>query len=220
MLKRIPFGNTGLTVTKTSMGCLPVQRCDKEYGAKLIRAAYDGGIRFFDTANAYTDSEEKIGLALADVREQIVISTKSAARDKAGVLAHIENSLRMMKTDYIDIYQFHNPKVCPLPNDGSGLYEAMEEAKRQGMIRHIGITTHRIDIAEEIIRCGYYETLQYPFSYLSSDREQALPEKCKQAGMGMIAMKGLKGLITTAGMCLWEKSYLENILPYNMVLHH
>ena len=104
-MKTLTLGKTGLVVTKTAMGCLPVQRCDKDYAVKLLQAAYDGGIRYFDTANAYTDSEEKIGIALSDVRDQIVISTKSAARDKAGVLAHIENSLRMMKTDYIDLFQ-------------------------------------------------------------------------------------------------------------------
>ena len=98
-MKKIPLGGTGLLVTKTAMGCLPVQRCDESSAIKLLRAAYEGGINYFDTANAYTYSEKKIGLALSDVRDRIVISTKSAARDKAGVLAHIENSLRMMKTD-------------------------------------------------------------------------------------------------------------------------
>ena len=106
-MQYLPLGNTGLTVTKPAMGCLPLQRCDTDYAVRLLQAAYEGGIRYFDTANAYTDSEKKIGLALADVRDDIVISTKSHGRDKATVLADIENSLKMMKTDYIDLFQFH-----------------------------------------------------------------------------------------------------------------
>ena len=96
-LKTLLLGKTGLTVTKPAMGCLPLQRCSVEDAVRLLQAAYEGGIRYFDTANAYTDSEKKIGLALSDVRKNIVLSTKSHARDKAGVLAHIENSLKMMR---------------------------------------------------------------------------------------------------------------------------
>ena len=112
-MQYLPLGNTGLTVTKPAMGCLPLQRCDTDYAVRLLQAAYEGGIRYFDTANAYTDSEKKIGLALADVRDDIVISTKSHGRDKATVLADIENSLKMMKTDYIDLFQFHQVPSVP-----------------------------------------------------------------------------------------------------------
>ena len=213
MLKRIPFGNTGLTVTKTSMGCLPVQRCDKEYGAKLIRAAYDGGIRFFDTANAYTDSEEKIGMALADVRDEVVIATKSMARTREGVLAHIGNSLRMLKTDHIDLFQFHNVPEVPDPEDPEGAYAGALEAKRRGWIDHIGVTTHRADVAERCIASGLFETLQFPFSYISSDRDIALAEKCRQAGMPLIAMKGLAGgLLTDAKACYSFMNQFDNVV--------
>ena len=132
-MKKIPLGKTGLMVTKTAMGCLPVQRCDKDYAVRLLQAAYEGGINYFDTANAYTDSEEKIGLALSDVRDRIVISTKSAARDKDGVLAHIENSLRMMKTDHIDLFQFHQVPEVPDPQDPNGAYAGAMEAKARGL---------------------------------------------------------------------------------------
>ena len=105
---------------------------DAAEGAALIRAAYEGGINYFDTANAYTDSEEKIGLALADVRDRIVISTKSAARDKKTVLEHIELSLRRMKTDYIDLFQFHQVPAVPDPNDPEGAYAGALEADYYG----------------------------------------------------------------------------------------
>ena len=192
-MKTLILGKTGLTVTKTAMGCLPVQRCSTEDAVKLLRAAYDGGIRYFDTANAYTDSEEKIGLALSDVREHIVLSTKSAARDKKTVLEHIENSLRMMKTDYIDLFQFHQVPEVPDPNDPDGAYAGALEAKERGWIRHIGVTTHRVAVAEQCIASGLFETLQFPFSYISNDRDLALAEKCKAADMGYIAMKAENG---------------------------
>ena len=141
-LKTLPLGNTGLTVTKPAMGCLPLQRCSVEDAVRLLQAAYEGGIRYFDTANAYTDSEKKIGLALSDVRENIVLSTKSHARDKAGVLAHIENSLKMMRTEYIDLFQFHQVAEVPDIDDPEGAFASALEAKQRGWIRHIGFTSH------------------------------------------------------------------------------
>ncbi len=201
-MKTIRLGKTELIVTKPAMGCLPVQRCGEEYAVKLLQAAYDGGIRYFDTANAYSDSEKKIGLALSDVRSSIVISTKSASRTKDGVLAHIENSLKMMKTDYIDLFQFHQVETVPDPNDSNGAYAGALEAKERGWIRHIGVTTHRVNIAEDCIASGYFETLQFPFSYISSERDIALAEKCRQADMGFIAMKGLAGgMLTNTRAC-------------------
>ncbi len=213
-MRKIRLGKTELMVTSTAMGCLPVQRCDENYAVRLLRAAYEGGINYFDTANAYTDSEKKIGLALSDVRDQIIISTKSAARDKAGVLAHIENSLRMMKTDYIDLFQFHQVTEVPDPNDPNGAYAGALEAKERGWIRHIGVTSHRVNIAEDCIASGLFETLQFPFSYISSERDLALAQKCKEADMGYIAMKGLAGgMLNNARAChAFMKSY-DNVVP-------
>ena len=213
-MKTIPLGSTGLTVTKTAMGCLPVQRCNLDDGVALIRAAFEGGITYFDTANAYTDSEEKIGLALHDVREQVVISTKSQARDRAGVLAHIENSLKMLRTDHIDLFQFHNVPELPDPNDPEGAFAGALEAKRRGWIDHIGVTTHRIGVAEACIESGLFETLQFPFSYISSERDLALAGKCAEKGMGYIAMKGLAGgLLTNARACYAFMKGYDNVVP-------
>lgn len=213
-MRKIRLGKTELMVTSTAMGCLPVQRCDEDYAVRLLRTAYEGGINYFDTANAYTDSEKKIGLALSDVRDKIIISTKSAARDKAGVLAHIENSLRMMNTDYIDLFQFHQVTEVPDPNDPNGAYAGALEAKEKGWIRHIGVTSHRVNIAENCIASGLFETLQFPFSYISSERDLALAQKCKEADMGYIAMKGLAGgMLNNARAChAFMKSY-DNVVP-------
>ena len=114
----------------------------------------------------------------------------------------------------MDIYQFHNPAFCPKPGDGSGLYEAVEEAKAQGMVRHIGITNHRLAVAHEAIDSGLYETLQFPFSYLSSEKELELVRLCREHHMGFIAMKGLAGgLITNYRAAFAYISQFDNVLP-------
>ena len=213
-MQKIRLGKTELMVTKTALGCLPLQRCSDEEAVRLIRAAYEGGINYFDTANNYTDSEKKLGLALSDVRDKLIISTKSAARDKAGVLAHIENSLRMLKTDYIDLFQFHQVTEVPDPNDPNGAYAAALEAKERGWIRHIGVTSHRVDVAEECIASGYFETLQFPFSYISAERDLALADKCREADMGFIAMKGLAGgMLTNTRACHAFMKQYDNVVP-------
>ena len=196
-MEMIRLGRTELMVTKNGFGALPVQRVDMETASLILRKAYDNGINYFDTARAYSDSEEKIGKSLADVRENIIISTKTMTKTVEGFWADLETSLEKMKTDYIDIYQFHNPPFCPKPGDGSGLYEAMVEAKAQGKIRHIGITSHSLAIAQEAVESGLYETLQFPFSYLASEKEEALVHLCKEKDVGFICMKALAGGLIT-----------------------
>ena len=187
-MDKVILGKTGIEVNKNGFGALPIQRISKKDAVYLLQKAFYHGINYFDTARAYSDSEEKLGAAFAYIRERIIISTKTAASDAEGFWKDLEESLRTLGTDYIDIYQFHNPAVCPKPGDGSGLYEAMLEAKEQGKIRHIGITNHRLAAAEEAIRSGLYETLQFPFSYLASENDRKLAEACHEAGMGFIAM--------------------------------
>lgn len=125
------LGRTGLQVSKSGFGALPIQRISFDEAKTILRKAYDEGINFFDTARMYTDSEEKIGYALADVRSRIVIATKSHAKDKKTLLSHLETSLRNLKTDYIDIYQLHNPQELPEATDEEGLYAALAEAKQK-----------------------------------------------------------------------------------------
>jgi len=193
----VRLGKTELIVGKNGFGALPVQRVGMDAAVKLLRMAYEGGIRYFDTARFYTDSEEKIGAALSDVRGDLVISTKTMQTTPDGFFRELETSLRLLKTDYIDIYQFHNPAFCPKPGDGTGLYEAMESAKAQGMIRHIGITNHRLAVATEAVESGLYETLQFPFSYLSDEKDEALVRLCEEKDVGFICMKALAGGLIT-----------------------
>ena len=130
-MEKVILGRTGICVQKNGFGALPVQRVSLNEAKIILRKAYENGIQFFDSARAYSDSEEKIGLALSDVRENIYISTKTMATTVQAFWEDLETSLKMLKTDYIDIYQFHNPSFCPKPGDGTGLYEAMLEAKSQ-----------------------------------------------------------------------------------------
>jgi len=193
----IRLGRTNLVVNKNGFGALPVQRVDITGAAALLRRAYESGIDYFDTARAYTDSEEKMGVALSDVREKIIISTKTHASTPEEFWQHLAESLRLLKTDYIDIYQFHNPAFCPKPGDGTGLYECMLEAKAQGKIRFIGITNHRLAVAQEAVLSGLYDTLQFPFSYLADEKEEALVRLCEEKDVGFICMKALAGGLIT-----------------------
>ncbi len=213
-MKTITLGTTEITSPKNGFGALPVQRVDKENAALLLRRAYDSGFTFFDTARAYSDSEEKLGYALSDVRDSITIATKTGATTPDGFWCDLERSLELLKTDYVDIYQFHNPAVCYKPGDGTGMYECMLEAKAQGKIRHIGITNHRLPVAEEAVKSGLYETLQFPFCYLASEADEALVKLCEERGVGFIAMKALSGgLITNAKAAYAFLDKYDNVLP-------
>ena len=128
----VTLGKTGITVNKNGFGALPIQRISDEAAVSLLRKAFQHGITFFDTARFYTDSEHKIGLAFAGMRQQVYIATKTGAVTAEGFWKDLETSLGELNTDYVDLYQFHNPSFCPVPGDGSGLYEAMLQAKAEG----------------------------------------------------------------------------------------
>lgn len=213
-MNMITLGNTGIVTPQNAFGALPVQRVDMDTAVTLLRRAYEGGMTFFDTARAYTDSEEKLGQAFDGMRDKVTIATKTAAKTPEAFWQDLETSLRLLRTDHIDIYQFHMMNQVWRPGDGSGMYECMLEAKARGMIRHIGATAHKIGVAEELADSGLYETLQFPFSYLASDRDLALVQRCREKGVGFIAMKGLSGgLLTNARACMAFMSRYDNVVP-------
>ena len=219
-MTKIQLGSTGITIEKNGFGCLPIQRISKEDAACLLRKAVDGGINYFDTARAYSDSEEKLGYAFAGIRDKVVIATKTAAQTAEGLRQDLETSLRLLNTDYIDVYQFHNPAFCPRPGGEDGLYDAALEAKKQGKIRHIAITNHRLAVAHEAVDSGLYALLQFPFSYLSGPREQELVEKCRAKGMGFVAMKGMAGgLLRDGTVAAAWMARQEGVVPIWGVQH-
>jgi aryl-alcohol dehydrogenase-like predicted oxidoreductase len=208
------FGKTKLTVSRTGFGCIPIQRIPYEESTALLQHAYENGVTLYDTANGYTTSEDRIGVALHHVRDKIVLCTKSWAQTPDKLMEHIENSLRMLRTDYIDVFQLHNPSFVPRPEGEDGLYTCALKAKEQGKIRHIGITAHSKDNAKEAVLSGLYDTLQYPLSYLSSNEELALITLCREHNMGLLAMKGLcGGLISNAKAAFAFLRQYENVIP-------
>lgn len=214
MKNTITLGSTNLTVNRNGFGALPIQRISKEESIQLIRMAYEAGITFFDTARFYTDSEKKLGEALEGIRDKVYIATKTGATTVEGFWKDLETSLGNLKTDYVDLYQFHNLAFCPKPGDESGIYDAMLEAKAKGMVKHIGITNHRLAVAKEAIASGLYETLQFPFSYISGEQELELVKACKEKNMGFIAMKALSGgLIRNSAAAYAFLTQFDNVLP-------
>ncbi len=213
-METLILGKTNIEVNKNGFGALPIQRIEKKDAVYLLQKAFYNGINYFDTARWYSDSEEKMGAAFSWTRDKIIISTKTAATNADGFWNDLEKSLKNLQTDYIDIYQFHNPSFCPRPGDESGLYDAMLKAKEQGKIRFIGITNHRLAVAEEAVMSNLYDTLQFPFCYLATAADVQLVAACKEKEMGFIAMKALSGgLITDAKPAYAYLSQFDHVAP-------
>ena len=208
------LGKTGIVCDRNGFGALPIQRVETAKAIEILRRALDGGITYFDTARLYSDSEEKLGLAFAGMRDKIFLATKTPATTPDAFWRDLETSLTKLKTDYIDVYQFHCAAKSFAPDDGTGMYECMLEAKKQGKIRHIGLTAHLLGVARDCVESGLYETLQYPLSYLSSDDEIAMVRRGTELGMGLVAMKGLAGgLITNAAAASAFLAQFPGVLP-------
>ncbi|MBO6179371.1 MAG: aldo/keto reductase [Selenomonadaceae bacterium] len=210
----LTLGKTGITTPQNAFGALPIQRVDMETAKKILMRAYEGGMRYFDTARAYTDSEEKLGETFSHMRDKIYIASKTMSRNPEGFWKDLETSLKLLKTDYIDVYQFHCADTVYAPDDGFNMYECMLKAKEEGKIRHIGITAHKIGIAEDAVKSGLYETLQFPFSYISGERETKLVKLCEEHNVGFVCMKGLAGgLITNSKAAMAFTAQFKNALP-------
>ena len=213
-MERVTLGKTGIEVCKNGFGCLPIQRITTDEAVYLLQKAFYNCVNFFDTARGYTDSEAKLGEAFRHIRGKLVIASKTKAKNADEFERDLETSLKMLQTDYIDLYQFHNHPNFIHPGDGTGLYEAALKAKESGKIRHIGITNHRQHIAKQAVESGLYETLQFPFSYLASESDIEIVKACKDAGMGFIAMKALSGgLITNSAAAYAYMAQYDNVVP-------
>ena len=153
-MRQITLGTTGITTCQNAFGALPIQRVSLGEAVKILRRACEGGMTFFDTARAYSDSEEKLGEAFEGLGDKIFIATKTMAKTPEEFWRQLETSLHNLRRDYIDIYQFHCVSQCYRPGDGTGMYECMEEAKAQGKIRHIGGPAHKLSVAEECVESG------------------------------------------------------------------
>lgn len=219
-MRDLTLGRTGITVPQNGFGALPIQRRSTEDAVALLRKAYEGGMRYFDTARAYSDSETKLGIAFEGMRDKVYIATKTAGTTGEKVREDLETSLRELRTDYIDVYQLHMVDRVYAPGDGTGVYEALLEAKEAGKIRHIGVTAHKIGVAFDLVKSGLYETMQFPFSYLSDERDFELAKLCSENDMGFIAMKGMAGgLITRSDVAMAFLGDYPYVLPIWGVQH-
>ncbi|MCL2498370.1 MAG: aldo/keto reductase [Symbiobacteriaceae bacterium] len=217
-MDKMRLGRTNLLVSRSGFGAIPIQRLSFPEAIALLRQAFDGGITFFDTARGYTDSEEKIGQALGEMRQEVILASKTHAATAAALFKDLETSLTNLKTDYLDIYQLHNPSS--LPEAQGELYQAALEAKKQGKIRFISITSHRLDLALEEVRSGLFDTMQFPLSVLSSDEDLELVKLCAELDVGFIAMKAMSGgLITDPTATFSFLRSLGNVVPIWGIQH-
>ncbi|MEN8906212.1 MAG: aldo/keto reductase [Clostridiales bacterium] len=211
-MEKVKLGKTNLDVTRTAFGALPIQRLNFEEADVILKKAYTNGINFFDTARVYTDSEEKIGYSLSKYRKNIIIATKTNANDEKTLFEHLYCSLENLKTEYIDIYQLHNPLV--VPDIKNKLYNALKKAQKEGLIKFIGITCHRLDNAIKAAQSGLYDTVQYPLNTISSDKDLELIDICNNENVGLIAMKAMSGgLILNAKTAFTFLRQFKNVVP-------
>lgn len=193
-MEYITLGKTGLQISKLGFGGIPIQRVDAVTTKELIHKMVEKGINYIDTARGYTVSEEYLGEALEGCRDKFVLATKSMARTKEAMAADIETSLKNLRTDYIDIYQVHNPSLEQLEQvmAPGGALEALMEAKEAGKIGHIGLTGHLIELFEKAVDLDWVETFMFPYNIVERQGEE-LMRKCTERNIGFIVMKPLAG---------------------------
>ena len=195
MKERI-LGRTGLKVKTLGFGGIPIQRISEKDSIEVVIRCYDLGINYYDTARGYTNSEERIGKALEDVRENVYLATKSHQRTYEGIMKEIDISLRNLRTDYIDVYQLHNignEEQWRQVLTKGGALEAVYELKDQGKIKHISVTSHNPDLAVEMVKSNHFATIMIPFNYLATKPAEELLPLCRKINVGTIIMKPFGG---------------------------
>lgn len=188
------LGKTGLKISRMGFGGIPIQRIDAEGTRALMKKLMEAGVNYIDTARGYTVSEEYLGYALEGIRDKFVVATKSMARTREAMAADIEKSLKNLRTDYIDLYQVHNPSQEQLDQvvNAGGALEALLEAKQAGKIRHIGLTAHSTAVFERALGLDWVETIMFPYNIVENQGEELI-QKCREKNIGFIAMKPLAG---------------------------
>lgn len=193
-MQYVTLGKTGLTISRLGFGGIPIQRVDAATTTQLVKAMAEKGINYIDTARGYTVSESYLGEALEGLRDKFVLATKSMARTKDAMAKDIDISLGNLRTDYIDLYQVHNPGMKDLDTVTApgGALEALLEAKEAGKIGHIGLTAHSVEVFEKALTFPWVETIMFPYNIVESQGEELIA-KCKEQNVGFIAMKPLAG---------------------------
>jgi len=195
-VEKIRLGKTNLMVSRLGFGGIPIQRLTETEAVTIIKRCLELGITFFDTANAYSTSEARIGKGIAGKRENVIIATKSGARNQEEMEGHLKLSLQNLGTEYIDLYQFHGVndfKSLETILEPGGVMKFVMMKRDEGVIKHIGITSHQIDVAKKAVQTGLFETLMFPFNFLSPEASEELIPLCRKHDVGFIAMKPLAG---------------------------
>ena len=195
-MEKTRLGKTNMMVTRLGFGGIPIQRLSEEDAVAVVRKCQDLGVTFMDTANGYTTSEERIGKAIAGRRQGLILATKSGARDREGVERHLGLSLERLGVDYIDLYQFHGVSTFEALEtvlDPKGPLAVVEDARKAGKIRHIGFTSHSMDVAKEGVKSDQFETVMFPFNFITSEPAEELLPLTREHDVGFIAMKPLAG---------------------------
>jgi len=195
-LEKIRLGKTNMLISRLGFGGIPIQRLNEDEAVTVVKRCLDLGITFIDTANAYTTSEERIGKAIAGRRDGLVIATKSLSRKREGVEKHLKLSLERLKVEYIDLYQFHGISdfnSLDMILDPSGPIGVVEKARDMGLVKHIGITSHQMDVAKKAVASGRFETIMFPLNFVTSEAADELLPLAREHDVGFIVMKPLAG---------------------------
>jgi len=216
-MKTIDLGKSGLKVTELGCGGIPIMRVPLEEAKVILRRCFELGIRFFDTAHVYSDSEEKIGDALGHVRSQVILATKVWAKTAGGAEHELATSFSRLRTEYLDLIQCHNLSNQEDLNkvlSPGGSYEVLAKAKAEGRVRAIGFSSHNPEIAVKAIQSGKFVTVQFPFNFIESDPQERVFPCAREHGMGIIAMKPLGGgLLDRADLCFGYLQQYGDVVP-------
>ena len=196
MMNMVKLGKTDLVVSEVGFGAIPIIRLDRQAAVRVLRHAFERGINFFDTAYAYRDSEAKIGDAFKRQRDQVIITSKTLQRSGDKVREHIENSLKMLQTDYLDLYQLHQvaqDKDWQAVLAPGGALEEVIRARDAGKIRYLGVTSHSLPMALKLVRTGLFDTIQFPFNFIEDAAKHELLPIVREMGTGFIVMKPFAG---------------------------
>ena len=197
-MDKLRLGKTGLEVTRIGFGGIPIQRLPEEEAIKVVERCLHLGLNYIDTANGYGTSEERIGKAIKGrKREDVIISTKTSPGTPEDIEKNLDLSLKRLQTDYIDIYQFHQVGTMEaydrVMHPEHGLYQVFEKALKAGKIRHIGVTSHQIDVAKKLVASDKFETIMFPFNFVTKEPAEELLPLCRQHDVGFIDMKPMGG---------------------------
>lgn len=216
-MEKIRLGRTNLMVSRLGFGGIPIQRVSEDEAVAVVQRCLELGINFLDTANGYTTSEERIGKAIAGQREGLILATKSLDRTHQGVENHLKLSLERLGVESIDLYQFHNVSDADTLNKiiaPGGLMTVVEEARKAGVVKHVGITSHQIDTAKEAVKSGCFETIMFPFNFITGEAADELLPLAREHDVGFIAMKPLAGgMLDNAALAFKYLLQFPDVVP-------